>query len=197
MTPAAASKLDAYFAKAGPWKEALGLLREIIREQPLTEEFKWRLPCYALEGQNVVILQNFKESCAAMFFNGTLLKDPKGILEAPGENSRAARRVMFRDAAQVKKLAPALRALLKQAVAAARAGERVDLKQAPAAEMPAELSSALASDAALRKAFEALTPGRQRAYVLHFAGAKQTATREARIEKCRAAILAGKGLNDR
>ncbi|MCB1666434.1 MAG: YdeI/OmpD-associated family protein [Pseudomonadales bacterium] len=191
------SKTDAFFAKPGRWQEAFLALRKILQEFPLTEEFKWGKPCYAWQGSNVVILQGFKEFCSPMFFKGALLKDPAQILEAPGENSRSAKRVRITSAQQVQDLAADLRRYIAEAIDIEKAGLKVELKENTALDYVEELQAKLESDRSFCAAFEALTPGRRRAYNLHFAGAKQAATRVSRIEKCVPRILEGLGLNDR
>lgn len=190
------SKVDAFFAKATAWREELGALREIFREFPLTEELKWGKPCYMLEDSNICLLQGFKESCAILFFKGALLKDPKKLLEKPGENSQAARRVPFTNVGEILKQQAALKALIREAISVEKAGLQVELKKITEHMVPEELQRQLEKSAQLQAAFQSLTPGRQRAYLLHISSAKQSHTREARVEKCIPQILAGKGLQD-
>lgn len=193
MNPA----VDAYFSKARKWQDEMKRLRKIILPTGLTEELKWGKPCYAFEGSNVVIIQGFKESCALLFCKGALLKDPKKILKKPGENTQAARRILFSDVGEIAKLENTLRAYLKEAIAVEKAGLEVNYKKVSEFAVPEELKNKLDASAAFRTAFEALTPGRQRGYLLYFSAAKQSKTREARIEKHRRQILNGKGLDDR
>ncbi len=188
-------KVDAFISKPGKWRKEFEKLREIALDSELTEELKWRLPCYSLESGNVVILQAMKDYCALMFFKGALLKDPKRILVAPGA-SQAGRQVRFTNVAEIVKLESTLKAYIDEAIAIERAGLEVTLKKTSEYPVPAEFKSRLDKNAALRKAFGALTPGRQRQYLFHIADAKQSATRTARVEKCIPRILKGKGLND-
>lgn len=189
-------KVDAYIAKATRWQPEFEALRGIVLKTPLVEELKWGQPCYTFEGSNVVILQGFKACCAMMFTKGALLKDAKGLLHKPGENTQAARRFEFTSVSEIAKLKSTISAYLKEAIEVEKAGLEVEFKKEPE-PTPEELETKFASSPAFKRAFEALTPGRQRAYVLHFAGAKQSATRAARIEKCAPDILQGRGLNDR
>ncbi len=189
-------KVDAYFTKAKKWGEELARLRGIILSGAVAEELKWGKPCYTAEGGNVVLLIGFKDYCSLLFPKGALLKDAKKLLVRAGENTQAARQMRFTSLAQVEQQAAAVKAYVKEAIAVEKARLEVAFKKITDFEMPAELEKRLKADAALKKAFAALTPGRQRAYYIHFSGAKQAATREARIEKCVPLILAGKGLND-
>ena len=178
------------------WQNEMVALRAILLQTKLEEDFKWRLPCYAHEGRNIVIVQPFKNYLGLMFFKGSLLKDPKKALIDNGPNSQAARRFEFASVQEIKKLAPTIKAYVKEAIAIEKSGQKVEFKKTPQA-MPDELKKAFAKNSKLKKAFEALTPGRQRAYNLHFSSAKQSETRQARIEKCAPDILKGKGLNER
>lgn len=189
------SKADSFFAKAKTWQAEMAGLRRTALACGLSEDLKWGKPCYTFEGSNVAIIQPFKERCAFMFFKGALLDDPRGLLEKPGENSHAARRMMFASVAEVTKMQSQLRRFIARAIELEKAGLKVETKS-PAMAMPAELEEAFKQTKGLKNAFEALTPGRQRAYLLHVSGAKQPATRRSRIEKCVPNILAGKGLND-
>jgi uncharacterized protein YdeI (YjbR/CyaY-like superfamily) len=166
----------------------------VLRSCKLDEEFKWKKPCYSTEGKNIAIIQPMKEHVALMFFKGAILDDPKGILQPVGPNSRNGKRVLFTNVSQVNEHKPALAALVAEAVRAEKEG--VSIGSPEKLELVPELTSRLESDAKLRSAFFALTPGRQRGYNLHFSGAKQSATRTSRIEKCAKKILAGKGLRD-
>ena len=188
-------KIDAYLRQTPEWREETKRLRAIALGCGLTEELKWGKPCYSFQGSNVVILQGFKESCALLFCKGALLKDPKSLLEKPGENTQAARRIRFTDVQEIVKLEPTLQAYILEAVAAERAGLEVVFKKSPE-PVPKELQDKLDESPALKAAFGALTPGRQRAYILYFSAAKQSQTRSARVEKCRRRILQRKGLND-
>lgn len=189
-------KVDALLERTGKWREEFGKLRKILLGFPLTEAVKWGQPCYSLGKGNVVLMHGFKDYCALLFFKGALLEDPEGILIRQTDNVQAARQVRFADARAIGKLQSAVKALVRQAIAAEQAGLKVKLKKTSQFPVPAEFRRELETDSALSKAFAALTPGRQRAYLLHFAGAKQSRTREARIEKCRPRILDGIGLND-
>ncbi|MCB1232823.1 MAG: YdeI/OmpD-associated family protein [Verrucomicrobiae bacterium] len=189
-------EVDAYLAKAKKWREEQVELREILFGCGLTEELKWSKPCYTFEGHNVAIIQGFKEFCAVLFPNGALLKDPKGFLEKPGENSHSARRMPFRSLAEITKKRAALKAFVKEAVKAEKAGKEVEARK-EREPIPEELQRKMKSDPELKKAFEALTPGRQRGYILHISAAKQSTTRENRIGKWRPHILDGKGMHDR
>jgi uncharacterized protein YdeI (YjbR/CyaY-like superfamily) len=162
-------------------------LRTISLGCGLTEELKWGKPCYTFRESNVVIIQGFKEYCALMFCKGALLKDPKGILKRIGEHTQAARQARFTHVREITEVEPALKALIHEAVEAEKAGLKVILKKYPV-PIPQEFQDKLDSTPALKTAFYALTPGRQRAYIYFFAGAKQSETREARIEKCRRRI---------
>jgi len=190
------SPADAFFTRATSWHDELAQLRAIALAAGLDETLKWGKPCYTRDGANIVLLQPFKDYCAMLFFKGVLLKDTKGLLVAPGENSQSSRQARFASAAEVKKATTALKAYVGEAIAIERAGLKVELKTIEAHARPAELDAEFTRAPALRRAFEALTPGRQRAYLLHFAGARQAATRTSRILKCAPQILAGKGLND-
>ena len=188
-------QVDAYFSKAKQWREELERLRAIILRCPLTEELKWGKPCYTFQNSNIVILQGFKEFCALLFAKGALLKDPKRILEKPGESTQAARRIPFTNVREIVKMEPVLKAYLNEAIAAEKAGLEVTFKKNPE-PIPEELKRKFADSPALKTAFNALTPGRQRGYILYFSAAKQSKTRESRIEKWKRQILNGKGLND-
>jgi uncharacterized protein YdeI (YjbR/CyaY-like superfamily) len=181
--------------KALQWLKEFGKLRTILLRSGLTEDLKWGVPCYTLDGRNVVLMSGFKEYCALNFLKGALLQDPAGILQKPGESSQSARYIRFRNVGEVTALLPTLKAYLAEAIALEAAGAKVTFKKNPE-PVPAELQDCLDSDPALAEAFNALTPGRQRGYILFFSAPKQSATRYARIEKWRPAILAGKGMHD-
>ncbi|WP_144974002.1 YdeI/OmpD-associated family protein [Bremerella volcania] len=187
--------VDDYIRNHSNWQKELTLLRKLVLETELTEAWKWQAPCYTLNNKNVVMIAAFKNDCVLSFFKGPLLNDPENLLVAPGENSRTFRVVRFTDARQITKLKSKLKFLIQQAIEAERSGKQVETKQGPD-EFPVELQTKLKEDPRLKKAFEALTPGRQRAYVMHFAAAKQSKTRTARIEKFAPRILDGKGMND-
>jgi uncharacterized protein YdeI (YjbR/CyaY-like superfamily) len=188
-------KVDEYLGKAKKWRKEFEALRGIVLECQLTEEFKWSKPCYTFRKNNIVILQGFKEFCAILFTRGALLKDPDRILEKPGENTHVARRVPFTNVQQIIKLEPNLKAYIHEAIEAEKIGLKVRTKKNPE-PVPEELENKFEEVPGLKTAFEALTPGRQRAYILYFSGAKQSITRESRIEKCMQRIMNHKGLND-
>jgi len=181
--------------KVHDWEEELAKLRVVILDCQLTEESKWGVPCYTFQKKNVVILSALKEYCAVSFFKGALLKDPKGVLEKAGENTQAARVIRFTNVRQIAKMKSTLKAYIGEAIEIEKAGLKVSFKASPE-PIPEELIGKMDEMPALKTAFEALTPGRQRGYILHFSSAKQSKTREARIEKCVEKILEGKGLND-
>jgi len=189
-------KVDGLIRKAGQWQEAFKKLRAIVLEFPLTEDVKWRNACYTLDDANIVLIHGFKEYCALLFFKGSLLKDPKGILVRPGENTQTSRQIRFTSPAEVDAKKPAIRDMIRQAIDAEKAGLKVTKKSSAELELPAELAKALNESPALKKAFETLTPGRQRMYAIFISGAKQAKTREARVKKCLPLIRKGKGLND-
>ncbi len=177
------------------WAKPLVALRALLNATELVEEMKWGSPTYSVDGKNVVMLTSFKEFCALSFFKGAAMKDDEGLLEAPGPNSHHARFLKFQSAADVKRLGPAARRFIAQGIELERAGVKV--AKPTVAALPAELEARLAKDASLKKAFEALTPGRQRSHVLHISGAKQAETRERRVDACAKVILAGRGFNER
>jgi uncharacterized protein YdeI (YjbR/CyaY-like superfamily) len=189
-------KVDWYFNKAGKWEDATRKMRAIALDCGLSEELKWGCPCYTSEGSNIVLIHVFKEYCAMLFFKGALLKDQKNILIQQTKNVQAARQVRFTNAKEITELAPILKAYIKEAIKVEEAGLKVPLKAATQFEIADEFQNALDKSPALKKAFYALTPGRQRGYLLYFSSAKQSKTREARVEKYRKQILAGKGLED-
>ncbi len=189
-------KVDAYLSKAKTWREETEKLRTICLDCGLTEELKWGKPCYTFQESNVVIIQGFNEFCALLFCKGALLKDAKGVLKKPGENTQAARRMEFTSVSEITKLAPILKAYIREAMEVEEAGLEVTYKKPEEYAAPEEFQKKLDSMPALKKAFAALTPGRQRLYLMHFSSAKQAKTREARIEKCIQPILDGKGLNE-
>lgn len=171
-------------------------MREIILDTGLTEELKWGCPCYSYEGSNIVLIHGFKEYCAVLFMKGALLNDPKGILIQQTENVQSARQARFRGVKEITRLKPSLKAYIYEAIEVEKAGLKVKLKKTKEYPIPEEFQKKLTKSAALRKAFEALTPGRQRGYLLYFSAAKQPKTRDSRVEKCIPLILDGKGLED-
>jgi uncharacterized protein YdeI (YjbR/CyaY-like superfamily) len=189
-------KVDFFFNKAEKWHEEYEKLRAIILDCGLTEELKWGNPCYSFNGSNIVLIHGFKEYCALLFFKGALLNDANGILIQQTENVQSPRQVRFTSLLQITELEPVLKAYIYEAIEVENAGLKVTLKKTSEFPIPDEFQSKLDHIPALKTAFEALTPGRQRAYLLHFAAAKQSKTREARIEKYMPQIMAGKGLND-
>lgn len=189
-------KVDSFFNKAGKWREEFAKLRTVILDCGLTEELKWGKPCYTHEGSNIVLIHGFKEYCALLFIKGALLKDPKGILIQQTENVQAARQVRFTEVREITKLAPVLKAYIKEAIAVEEAGLEVTYKKTSEFNMPEEFRKKLNEMPTLKTAFEALTPGRQRGYLLYFSAAKQPKTREARIEKCMDLIFDGVGFNE-
>lgn len=190
-------KVNWFFEEDTPWKGAYGKLRTILLAcNDLTEELKWGCPCYTVNGKNVVLIHGFKEYCALLFHKGALLADRDGILVQQTKNVQSARQVRFASAKEVTRLTATLRRYVGEAVALEKAGAKVRTKRTDEFEMPTEFAARLKTSAPLRRAFAALTPGRQRAYLLHFASAKQSATREARIDRHLDRILDGKGLDD-
>lgn len=192
----AGAKIEAFFSEAKTWPAELQALRAILLDCGLTEEFKWRGPCYTYDGGNVAVIWGFKENAALGFFKGVLLEDPEGLLVAPGDNSRAVRMFRFTGLDQIEALETTIRDYVREAIELEKAGAKVDLPKDDIV-YPEELVAALEEDPELQEAFEALTPGRRRGYALHFAQPKQSATRVSRIEKSRERILAGKGLQER
>jgi uncharacterized protein YdeI (YjbR/CyaY-like superfamily) len=189
-------KVDEFLHKEKKWQEEFEKLRMINLDCNLTEELKWRLPCYTFQGRNIAIIQSFKEYCALMFFKGALLKDLKGVLVKPGENSQAQRQIRFTNVQEIVEMESMLKAYIQEAIKVEQEGLEVKLKKTTDFTIPEELQTKFDEVSGLKTAFEALTPGRQRAYILYFSGAKQSKTRESRIEKYIDQILNGKGLND-
>ncbi|ARS42627.1 hypothetical protein CA265_24370 [Sphingobacteriaceae bacterium GW460-11-11-14-LB5] len=189
-------KVDFYFNKAKKWQEELLLLRTIALDCGLSEELKWGVPCYTLQNSNIVLIHDFKEYCAFLFFKGVLLTDTAGILIQQTENVQSARQARFTNALEIVELKSILKTYIEEAIEVERAGLKVDLKKTAEYAIPAEFQYKLDHIPDLKTAFEALTPGRQRAYLLHFTAPKQAKTREARVEKFMPHILNGKGLND-
>jgi len=190
-------KVDAFLRRQKTWREEFTRLRAIILDSGLTEDLKWGQPCYALEGAgNVILMHGFKEYCAVLFHKGALLKDPKGVLIQQTKNVQAARQIRFTSVQDVVKVERTLKAYIREAIEVERSGKKVPFKPTRSFEMPAELERRLESSVALAEAFAALTPGRQRAYLLYFSQAKQAKTREARVDKYVPKILEGLGLDD-
>lgn len=189
-------KVDWYFVKNKKWQEEIETLRAIVLDCGLTEELKWGCPCYTQEKNNIVLIHVFKDYCAVLFFKGALLKDPKKVLIQQTANVQAARQMRFTNIKEVAKMKTTLKAYVKEAMKVEESGLKVTFKKTVAFDMPQEFETALKQDAALKKAFYALTPGRQRGYLLYFSQAKQAKTREARIEKYYGKILEGKGVDD-
>jgi len=188
-------EVDAFVNRAKNWQGEIQTLRSILLDCGLDEELKWGKPCFMFDGKNVAIIQPFKEHCSLMFFKGALITDTHSLLRSQGENTQFAMRLEFTSKDQIKKAV--VKTYVKEAIAVEKAGLKVDFKARRELELPEELTRILNKDSKLAKAFHALTPGRRRAYVLYFTGAKQSKTRTARIEKCISKILAGKGINDR
>jgi uncharacterized protein YdeI (YjbR/CyaY-like superfamily) len=189
-------KVDFYFSKNKQWQKEIEQLRMIVLDCGLTEELKWGCPCYAFEKSNIVLIHVFKEYCALLFFKGALLNDSKGMLIQQTENVQAARQIRFTNAREIVKTEKILKAYIYETIEVEKAGLKVKLKKPEAFTMAEEFKKKLDKNPAFKTAFTALTPGRQRAYLLHFSAPKQSKTRESRVEKCMQQILNGKGLND-
>ncbi|WP_426478695.1 YdeI/OmpD-associated family protein [Chryseobacterium sp. CBSDS_008] len=189
-------KVNFFFEKAGQWQEEFEKLRTIALSTELVEDLKWGCPCYTYEGKNIFLIHGFKEYCALLFFKGALMKDPDHILIQQTENVQAARQIRFTDIEQINDMEQVLRSYMFEAVEIEESGAKVEMKKTKEFEMPEEFQNKLDQNPVLQEAFKALTPGRQRAYLLHFSSAKQSKTREARIEKCIPQIMDGIGLND-
>jgi uncharacterized protein YdeI (YjbR/CyaY-like superfamily) len=187
-------KVDGFLTKAKKWRDEFEKLRMLCLDCGLTEEFKWGKPCYTYQESNIVLIHGFKEYCALLFFKGALLKDPKSILIQQTENVQAARQIRFTNVREIGAMQSILKSYIKEAKE--KAGLEVSYKKTSEFAIPDEFRNRLDNSPHLKKAFNALTPGRQRGYILYFSGAKQPTTREARIEKCVPQILEGKGLND-
>src|SRR5207248_11328948 len=178
-------KVDIFFIKAKKWQKELAKLRMIILDCGLTEELKWGQPCYTFQKSNIVLIHGFKEYCALLFFKGALLKDANGILIQQTENVQAARQIRFTNVREIVEMEPILKAYIDEAIEVEKAGLKVNFKKTAEFKIPEELQNKLDKTPALKRAFAALTPGRQRGYMLYFSAPKQSKTREARIEKCR------------
>jgi uncharacterized protein YdeI (YjbR/CyaY-like superfamily) len=190
-------EVDVYLSKAQKWQEEMEKLRMIILDCGLTEELKWRAPCYMFQKSNIVIIQGFKEYCALLFFKGALLNDSNGILIKPGENTQAGRQIRFNSVREIVEMETILKAYIFEAIEVEKAGLKVNFKKNTELIIPEEFQNKLDEIPALKTAFDTLTPGRQRAYILYFSAPKQSKTRKSRVEKCVQQILNGKGLNDR
>ena len=189
-------KVDVYLTKAKKWQEEMEKLRMIILDCQLTEELKWGKPCYTFQKSNIVLIVGFKEYCALIFCKGALLNDANGILIKPGENTQAGRQIRFTNVREIVEMETVLKAYIYEAIEVEKAGLKVNFKKNTELIFPEEFQNKLDQIPALKTAFDALTPGRQRAYNLYFSAPKQSKTRESRVEKCRQQILNGKGLND-
>jgi uncharacterized protein YdeI (YjbR/CyaY-like superfamily) len=185
-----------YFDKAKQWQQELEKLRILMNDIGLTEDLKWGVPCYNFEKNNIVLIHTFKDYCAILFFKGALLKDTAGILIQQTKNVQAARQMRFTNIREILELEPLIKTYIKEAIEIEKAGLKVDFKKTEEYPVPEEFKQKLEEIPVLKTAFEALTPGRQRAYLLHFSAPKQSITRQSRIEKCMEQILNGKGLND-
>ncbi|MEW4924219.1 YdeI/OmpD-associated family protein [Algibacter sp. 2305UL17-15] len=189
-------KVDDYLENLEKWQKELEALRHIILDCGLTEDFKWRNPCYTFEGKNIVLIGGLKDYCTLSFLKGVLLKDTENILKRPGPNSRFVKLIPFKSVKEINELQPILKSYIYEAIALEKAGIKVDLKKNDALEYPDELEEKFKEDSEFKSAFENLTKGRQRGYLLHFSGAKQSKTRTSRIEKYEERIYDGKGIND-
>lgn len=196
MSTAPNPKVDFYFTKAKAWQQEYALLREICLSTELEEELKWGVPCYTLDKKNVVLIHGFKDYCALLFHKGALIKDKDHVLIQQTENVQAARQLRFASVKDISKQKTLIKEYIQQAIQLEKEGIKVPLKKTTEFAMPDEFAQQLKSNPKLKKAFEALTPGRQRAYLLFFSQAKQAKTREARVEKYIPQILAGKGIDD-
>jgi len=189
-------KVDAYFSNAKKWQKELRKLRRILLDCQLTEELKWGKPCYAFDNRNMIVILPLKEHCALLFFKGALLKDPNGILIKAGENTEAGRQIRFTNIREIVEMEAVLKAYIHEAIEVEKAGLKVNFKKITELKIPEEFQKQLDEIPALKTAFDALTPGRQRGYIFYFSAPKQSKTRKSRVEKCMQQILDGKGLND-
>jgi uncharacterized protein YdeI (YjbR/CyaY-like superfamily) len=197
MAPSKANpKVDAFIANAKRWQEELRKLRAILLDSELTEELKWSQPCYTFQGKNVIVISELKESCAFAFFKGALLKDVHGVLTRPGQHSQSTRWIKFTSVREIAEMKSVLKAYIREAIEVEKAGLKVKLKKTSDLKFPEEFQVMLDEFPQLKTAFEALTPGRQRAYIYHFSAPRQSKTRESRIRKYMPHILKGKGLLD-
>ncbi len=189
-------KVDVFLGKTQKWDKEFKKLRTIILECRLTEEYKWMHPCYTYQGKNIVLIHGFKEYCAILFFKGALLKDTKGILIQQTKNVQAARQIRFTNVREIVKIKSILKRYIYEAIEVEKTGLKVKMKKTSDFKIPVEFQNKLDKTPALKTAFYALTPGRQRAYIFYFSQAKQSKTRESRVKKYSQQILNGKGLND-
>src|SRR4029453_1092522 len=189
-------KVDTFLRRAKQWREEFEKLRRIVLEGGLTEEMKWGEPCFTFQKTNIVLIHGFREYCALLFFKGALLKDPNGILIQQTENMQAARQIRFTNLREIAEMEPILKAYIHEAIEVEKAGLEVNYKKTSEFKIPEEFQKKLDEIPALKTAFAALTPGRQRGYLLYFSAPKQSKPRESRVEKCVQEILNGKGLND-
>jgi len=196
MMSKANPKVDAFIAKLNKWQAESKKLRAILLDSELTEEFKWYQPCYTFEGKNVVVINELKESCAFAFFKGALLKDVHGVLTRPGQHSQSTRWIKFTSVREIAEMKSVLKAYIREAIEVEKAGLKVKLRKTSDLKIPEELQIMLDEFPDLKNAFDALTPGRQRAYIYHFSAPKQSKTRESRVLKYMPHILKGKGLLD-
>jgi uncharacterized protein YdeI (YjbR/CyaY-like superfamily) len=195
-TSKANPKVDAFIANAKKWQEEFKKVRSILLDSELTEEFKWGGPCYTFQGKNVVIINGLKESCALAFFKGALLKDVHGVLTRPGEHTQSGRWFKFASVREIAEMRSILKAYIREAIEVEKSGLKLKLKKTSDLKFPEELQIVLDEFPDFKAAFERLTPGRQRAYIYHFAAPKQSKTRESRVQKFMPQILKGKGLLD-
>jgi uncharacterized protein YdeI (YjbR/CyaY-like superfamily) len=189
-------KVDVFLSQSEQWRQEFEALREIVLDCSFTEELKWGVPCYTIDGRNVVLIHGFKEYCALLFFKGALLRDPQGILIRQTVNVQASRQIRFTGVQEITELKPILKDYLLEAIVVEKAGLDVEWNETSEFSIPEELQQKFDEISGLKDAFEALTPGRQRAYLLYFSEAKQAKTRVARVEKYLPAIFSGKGLHD-
>lgn len=189
-------EVDLFLDKAKKWKDEMNLLRSLVLECNLDEDYKWMHPCYSYQGNNIVLIHQFKDYCALLFFKGVLLKDKKGILIQQTENVQDRRQIRFTSLAEIVKLQATIKEYILEAIEVEKSGLKVEYKKTSEFKMPDELQSLLSTNKNLKTAFEGLTPGRQRGYLLYFSSAKQSKTRLDRIEKYIPKILDGKGLDD-
>ena len=190
-------RVDAYFQGVSKWLPEMQAFREILLESQLTEELKWGQPCYTFDGKNVAILNGLKDSCAFAFFKGALLKDVHGVLTAPGQHSQSTRWIKFTSVREIREMKSVLKAYIREAIEVEKSGVKVKLRKTSDLKLPEELANLFDEFPKFKAAFDALTPGRQRAYIYHFSAPKQSKTRQSRIEKFMPHILQGKGLLDR
>lgn len=189
-------RVDVFLKKEKKWRDEFEQLRMIVLDCQLTEELKWGQPCYAFEKKNIVLMHGFKDYCALLFFKGALLKDSKGILVQQTKNVQAGRQIRFTNVQEIVKMKTILKGYIREAIEVEKAGLEVNFKKTTEFAIPEEFQNKLDKSASLKKAFNALTPGRQRAYILYFSAPKQSKTRESRVERCVQQIINGKGLND-